>query len=287
MAQADFGDHEGFPEPADAPRAFPARRIAQFGGAIASVVLVAYLAHWGWDLAMLDLRGVPVIRAPEGPMRVQPEETGGAVISNQGLAVNAIAAGSGAMPPADAVLLAPAPVTLLPDDTPGLPATMPDDTADLAEEGAAIDGSAEAIAAAIAEATAEAGHGSGPEQAASDGPAVPRPRPRPEGAALSRGTDGTTAPVEIVDPEAIAPGTQLVQFGAYDSAADARAEWQRLAGGFPALMADKAMVLQPAESGGRAFWRLRALGFADDAEARRFCAAIDAGNARCIPVTQR
>jgi hypothetical protein len=52
-------------------------------------------------------------------------------------------------------------------------------------------------------------------------------------------------------------------------------------------MAGKSMVVQPALSGGRTFYRLRALGFADEDEARRFCSALLAENATCIPVTQR
>ncbi|MFD1809072.1 SPOR domain-containing protein [Gemmobacter lanyuensis] len=38
---------------------------------------------------------------------------------------------------------------------------------------------------------------------------------------------------------------------------------------------------------GRTFYRLRAQGFSDEADARRFCAAITAEGAECIPVTLR
>ncbi len=46
-------------------------------------------------------------------------------------------------------------------------------------------------------------------------------------------------------------------------------------------------MIQKAESGGRTFYRLRAMGFADLSDARRFCSALVAGNADCIPVTTR
>jgi hypothetical protein len=61
----------------------------------------------------------------------------------------------------------------------------------------------------------------------------------------------------------------------------------RLAGQFGDLMAGKSLVLQPAESGGRTFFRLRAHGFEDEDDARRFCVAFDAQGATCIPVPQR
>ncbi len=91
----------------------------------------------------------------------------------------------------------------------------------------------------------------------------------------------------MIDPATLAEGTRLVQFGAFDSVELAEAEWRRLAGRFGALMEGKAMVIQAAESGGRTFYRLRAHGFEDEADARRFCSALVAEQANCIPVAHR
>jgi hypothetical protein len=44
-------------------------------------------------------------------------------------------------------------------------------------------------------------------------------------------------------------------------------------------------VIQETQSNGRTFYRLRAMGFADRADARILCAALTAENAACIPVT--
>jgi hypothetical protein len=93
--------------------------------------------------------------------------------------------------------------------------------------------------------------------------------------------------VASVQPEAIAAGTRLVQLGAFDNAADADAEWSRLVAQFGDLIASKTQVIQDAQSGGRNFVRLRAMGFADEGEARRFCSALLSENAACIPVAQR
>ena len=68
---------------------------------------------------------------------------------------------------------------------------------------------------------------------------------------------------------------------------EAKKDWTRLQGRFGDLMAGKAMVVQSAESGGRTFYRLRAHGFEDEADARRFCSAFIVENAACIPVAQR
>ncbi|MCV2881209.1 SPOR domain-containing protein [Actibacterium sp. XHP0104] len=95
-----------------------------------------------------------------------------------------------------------------------------------------------------------------------------------------------TAPVEL-DTTALAPGTNLVQLGAFDTPDVARAEWQRLSTRFSSLMQGKQRVVQSAVSGGRTFYRLRAVGFADISDARRFCAVLTAENTDCIPVVAR
>ena len=90
-----------------------------------------------------------------------------------------------------------------------------------------------------------------------------------------------------VDPAAVPVGTAMVQLGAFDSAEVARAEWQRLSGRFDSFMAGKSRVVQSAVQGGRTFYRLRAIGFDDLSDARRFCAALTAENADCIPAVAR
>lgn len=97
-----------------------------------------------------------------------------------------------------------------------------------------------------------------------------------------------TVPVPAeTQADAVKAGTRLVQLGAFDSTDQARGEWTRLQGRFPDLLGQKSLVVQPAESGGRTFYRLRALGFDDEADARRFCTALLAEGAACIPVLQR
>jgi hypothetical protein len=120
----------------------------------------------------------------------------------------------------------------------------------------------------------------------------PRPERRPEGdgsaelIAVSASAPAGT-PESEVDVASLTPGAKLVQLGAFDNEADARTEWTALQARFGDLIASKALVLEQAQSGGRSFVRLRALGFEDDADARRFCSALLAENATCIPVTYR
>jgi hypothetical protein len=79
----------------------------------------------------------------------------------------------------------------------------------------------------------------------------------------------------------------MAQLGAFDSPEVAREQWDRLQGQFGPYLQGKDRVVQKATSGGRVFYRLRALGFEDIADARRFCSALVAENADCIPVVMR
>ncbi len=101
--------------------------------------------------------------------------------------------------------------------------------------------------------------------------------------------DAVVAEAVTVEPEVavsapIAVGTTLVQLGAFDSADVAQSEWVELNRRFADFMSGKDLVIQEATSGGQTFYRLRATGFADLSDARRFCSALVAEQAACIPV---
>jgi cell division septation protein DedD len=101
----------------------------------------------------------------------------------------------------------------------------------------------------------------------------PRPRARPSTIALASAPagDAASAPESAeITGDALPSGTRLVQLGAFDGEDVARKEWARLEGKF-----------------GRTFYRLRALGFEDEADSRRFCSALVAERAACIPVAVR
>ena len=112
---------------------------------------------------------------------------------------------------------------------------------------------------------------------------TPRPLVRPTNlrtvaAPAVLATDGE------VDPASIPAGTRLVQLGAYADRDVARVEWDNRMARFGDYMVGKSRVVQEAQTGGRAFYRLRAMGFDDLSDARRFCAVLVADGTNCIPV---
>ncbi len=310
MADLEYDEFDGgaLPSRSDA-RLEKARRIVNIAGAVSSVALILGLGFWGYRLAVRDVTGVPVMRAMAGAMRVAPADPGGDQASHQGLSVNAVAATGTASPTADQIVLAPRPVELQPGD---LVATS-DATVEQGEatilagltiSGEATSGGESGLLAADPEQTSPIDEA---VALALDAPEVEPLADVPEGAlrvslrppqrpAALRGASAVVTDVQSVaapgpateiDPATLTTGTRLAQLGAFDTPDLAREKFAELQLAFGELLAGKAMVIQPAQSGGRSFYRLRAHGFADDDEARRFCAALQAEDADCIPVAQR
>lgn len=330
--------------------------LVNYAGAALSLALIIGVSVWGYKLIMRDVTGIPVVRAMEGDMRVAPQDPGGDVALNEGLAVNEVAALGEAAGPEDTLLLAPPTAGLSQEDltvqplaeagevlavdpvgedaqTPAsLEADVPAPTGPLnADDVLAL---ADQIAGAAAPLSALAeGQDVAPEvlldglavdagqaiDAAIPGVRVSlRPAVRP--ASLQVPVAAVVAAPEVAAPEvadvdqavaaaiqtaaaAIAPaltpeavaatavvvptGANLVQLGAFPSVEQASEEWVRLSGRFADFLGPKEKVIQEATSGGQVFYRLRAMGFDDLGDARRFCAALVAGNADCIPVVAR
>lgn len=354
MADVQYAPHTG----AEQGRPSGGGNALTVAGAAVSLAFMVGIGIWGYKLMARDVSGVPVVRAIEGPMRVQPDDPGGLPADHQGLAVNAVAARGEAAPTPDQLLLAPRPVDLTDEDRPmqTLAAVARVEpvagTAAAAGAGATEEPESKGALAAlvdeltqgvkpfedsdsdggdvIAALTPEDDWAGVTEQAPAadtpdadlppdvdvetiddpeagidevakvvpvviDAPGVrksPRPLARPAG--LRRPVDtavvAAAAPASAVvdvDPSTLAAGTRLAQLGAYDSPEVAREEWEKLAVRFSDYIEGKQRVVQQSSSGGRTFYRLRAKGFDDLSDARRFCSALVAEGADCIPVVTR
>lgn len=302
-------------------------------GAGASVALIAGLGVWGYNLAMRDVTGIPVIQALEGPMRVQPDDPGGRQAEHQGLAVNAVQADGVAEAPVDRIVLAPSPIDLstatpaqdpatleatrpvpsIPTSAAGPIVTEVSLTQDLAAAGPPMpliatpdDATAErdasdrdstglaveALLSTLVEDQEALDLGIVPASL----PGIarsPRPRARPATQVASRAIMDLSAPRVLVqapafvDTDTLVAGARMVQFGAYDDEASARSEWEAISANFNDYLEGKAPVIQQAERAGRTFFRLRATGFEDLAEARQFCSVFLAEDLACIPVVYK
>jgi hypothetical protein len=308
-----YADHAAAVYPGQAqPDAQPKPRpsvnaLMQSAGALLSVALILGSGAWVWQMMQRDVAGVPVVRALEGPLRVAPEVPGGRQAEHQGLAVTQLAGSQDPQVQGD-IVLAPPPPELQMDDVPAPFAT--------AQQAQTAQDESQPILAALQQAVDMPSFPSEPlginnptarAVALSPRPVARRGTPGPEFAtapavapAGALALDDLAASVassvamglsgmqEIdIDPATIGPGTRLVQLGAYDDAASARAAWDQLKQRFSPLLDDRGRVIEAAHSGGSVFYRLRAHGFSDERDARRFCAALVDQQIDCIPVLIR
>jgi hypothetical protein len=287
-------------------------------GAVVSLALVIGIGVWGYKLLVRDVTGIPVVLAASGEMRVRPENPGGELAKHQGLSVNVVAAEGAAGKPADELRLAPQPVDLMPEDhvlqatveaPPPLDLTRDGQVPDVAAalnsgnvddlvaqltQGVTplsdLSADANAVVASLSQSVVDEVQAAEERVvAALDAPGVrqslrPKRRPAVRAVVTPAAVSNTTSEV---DAASLPVGTRLAQLGAFDSAEVAREQWDQLSGRFSEYMGDKQRIVQKATSGGRVFYRLRVMGFADIGEARRFCSALVAQNADCIPVVTR
>ncbi|WP_052245453.1 SPOR domain-containing protein [Halocynthiibacter namhaensis] len=286
-------------------------------GAALSLGLIIGVGVWGYQIAMRDVNGIPVVAALDIPARVQPEDPGGRQAAHQGLAVNDVQANGEATATADRLILAPPPIDLIEGDGPVsdiIPAVarsiVPTNSANDLDSSIQL-----AVASAITQSdgttygeTRDA-QGNVITRIAPSVPGVsvskvPLPRPQLDLGSYTRLADPTnatstasnagTAPTQVaavsgvdVDPSAITVGTKLVQIGAFDSEDAARAEWDRLTSQFGGVFEGKQRLIQSAAHSGRSFYRLRVHGFDDTAQTGQFCSEMIARSVICIPVEIR
>ncbi len=290
--------------------------LVNYAGAAMSLALIVGVSFWGYKLIMRDVSGIPVVRAMEGEMRVLPDNPGGDVARHTGLSVNEVAAVGEAGGPEDRLVLAPSTPGLAQEDLDAQPLAeedeiIPQETAQIAPA-AASDATALqpdnaplsadeilALADQIAAGTTPlADVDETTETAATIARSVPgvatslRPALRP---ASLRVTQPAPAPAAApatadaqevaVSTETFAPGTNLVQLGAFPTPTLAATEWERLQGRFAQLIGGRDRVIQVSNQSSGTWYRLRASGFEDRAAAKRFCAALAAEGADCVPVT--
>ncbi len=290
-------------------------KLTNVTGAVVSLALIVGVGVWGYKLLVRDVSGIPIVRAASGDMRVRPENPGGQLAEHQGLSVNKIAAIGSSEERVEELRLAPQPTDLAEEDQPMLLGEELIETSavstPLPEAAVVQDISAALETGSVEDLVAQLTNGVEPLEAIEEA-AVPvlasvstnaaatllsgegvnvslRPTLRPKRATTSANAVATpvAASTTDVDAASLPVGTRLVQLGAFDSPEIARAQWGKLNARFAPFMEGKKRIVMKAKSGGRTFYRLRAQGFEDIGDARRFCSALVAESVDCIPVVTR
>ncbi len=217
------------------------KRLALIAAGLGGTLLVVLGA---WSTLSGHHASVPVIAAPDVPLRVKPDNPGGLKVSNDAIL-------SGRLSDAGGDKLAPTPEA---PDPQGLKAPM-----------AAPAEPAPPPASATAPAPAPA-----PAKAATPAPSAAPPAPR---------ADARPAPAPR--PAATATNGLQVQLAALPTRQEAEAQWRILLHRNAHLLAGRAPSFNEATANGRTWWRVRTGGFADETQARAFCDKIRAAGGAC------
>jgi hypothetical protein len=270
--------------------------------AIISFALIAGIVIWSWRLGVRDASDLPVIRALEGPARTQPADPGGEEAAHQGLEVNGVLASNEEPPLSTETETAPGPTALTEEDA--AEAVLNGGAGGTEGQAPAAGESVAALIEGLDAGGAVPGETAAPEAAPAPEEVdltdlVPNTRPRarpgdldteiaPEEEVFAAATPEEMAPEALAPPgPEIRPGDRLVQLGAFDTAEIAEEQWQAVLADNGDLLGEKQHVIQEATSGGRIFFRLRVVGFADLEESRAMCSALQPREVPCIPVTAR
>lgn len=261
-------------------------------GFIAGVVGLVALAAGGYALVGRRPHVVPVVEADSHPIRVRPDNPGGATVEGadeQIMGGNGKPKVNGMAPPSEV----PAPQALRAQ----IQAGRPSPAAAAAVAKIDLPDMQESSTATLDERPAA------PERPVVSSPSASRPGAAPavasgpKGAATSAEPATLKPPVALATPETSATaarpattalaashapaGTMQVQLGALESEQAATTEWKRLEKRMPALLGDRQPAALRAEHDGKPIWRLRTGGFADTASATAFCTQVRAKGVGC------
>jgi cell division septation protein DedD len=322
---SDYYDDDPYDDYDDGPRLL-ARRLVQGGVALLAVVLflgvVWYAYTWGSRSAATG--EVPVVSAPEGAEKVEPDDPGGMDVPHQDkLVLNQDGEGESGQverllpppeeprPPENSQPEQSAEATAQPGTAPADGDAQGEQVADLPEttvpdqnmpEGERNVGTAATDtegAAGDAASDAEAQPSDGQAGDASETEAASAPTRTPERKPGGDGTGDTgqtqTAAAdpaqETPEPDAQPAGAPddgrfAVQIAAFQSEQAARNAWSTYQERFPEILSGQRLLLQNAEVDGQMYWRVRTGPFADRASAQAVCNRLKARDQSCLPVTR-
>lgn len=263
-------------------------------GGVVALSLLGGLVVWSYRLGVRDPNDVPVIRAAAGSHKARPEDPGGATFDHQGRGVYAAMSGAASGP--SAITLAPPPEGLAEEDAPNAELTAEEEQ--VAAAGPVLEGASELdllVASVIEDQPAAPPSADAAPVAVLVEPtalaplAAPVAPPRPAGRPAPAETASAAAiPAALQTPApAQVPTAAAVQLGAYLTEEVAMQMWGDLQRRYGDVLKGRSPAIAPIERDGRTLFGLRAVAFADAAEARAMCAALRSRGGDCFVTLPR
>jgi cell division protein FtsN len=278
------------PEPEILTGRQPRRRLAPFalaGVAVVAVLAIVFVAY-AWLTGPTANQDLPVVQAPDDPVKVKPESPGGMEVPYQEqLVLNQEGAAEGSEPVVERLLPPPEAPQWPPSEPEGL---VPVEEAAAPESSAAESAVPEAMAEETAEETASSESQAAAEAAPETATVTASTEPSAESAPAASAAEPSAALAAKTESEASAAtaapasGSFMLQLTSLTKRDSARAAWSQMQKKHAQLLGDLSMAIQQAEVGGKTYYRVQAGPFPNRATAQDVCAQLKAKKQDCLVV---
>ena len=261
-----------------------------------SIFLLGGFLYWGYSAFVQSESKVTIITAPDGPLKVLPEDPGGNLASHLGFSVNSVQESGQVAGPSAKIFLAPPAISVQESDLRSLSgfgdsngaidlkssindalAGIFKDTDTLSEVTFLKNLKEIPIKKDIVENTTVSN-------------SFARPEKRPVKIVSATLHQDLVAQIVLNQVKASMVDSEdelMVHLGSFKNKVLASADVENFVVRHKGYLTDKTVFLQKSETGGRSIYRMRAIGFSNTSETKKFCVIINSFGNDCIPISNK
>ena len=260
-----------------------------------SIVLLGGFLYWGYGAFVQSESKVTIITAPDGPLKVLPEDPGGNLASHLGFSVNSVQESGQVAGPSAKIFLAPPAISVQESDLRSL--------SGFGDSNGAIDlkssiNDALAVIFKDTDTLSEVTFLSLKEipikedivEKAIVSKSLARPEKRPIKIVSATLHQDLVAQIVLNQVKASMVDSKdelMVHLGSFKNKVLASADVENFVVRHKGYLTDKTVFLQKSETGGRSIYRMRAIGFSNISETKKFCAIINSFGNDCMPILNK
>ena len=260
-----------------------------------SIFLSGSFLYWGYGAFVQSESKVTIITASDGPLKVLPEDPGGNLASHLGFSVNSVQESGQVAGPSAKIFLAPPAISVQESDLRSL--------SGFGDSNGAIDlkssiNDALAVIFKDTDTLNEATFLNLKEipikkdivEKTTVSKSFARPEKRPIKIVSATLHKDLVAQIVLnqVKASMVDPKDELmVHLGSFKNNVLASAHVENFVVRHKGYLTDKTVFLQKSETGGRSIYRMRAIGFSNIAETKKFCAIINSFGNDCMPIANK
>ncbi|MFL2799158.1 MAG: hypothetical protein ACJZ89_06195 [Paracoccaceae bacterium] len=260
-----------------------------------SIFLLGGFLYWGYGAFVQSESEVTIIKASDGPLKVLPENPGGNLASHLGFSVNSVQESGQVAGPSAKIFLAPPAINVQESDLTSL--------SGFGDSNGAIDlkssiNDALAVIFKDKDALNETTFLNLKETSIKKDTAekiivsknFSRPEKRPIKITSTTLHQDLVAQIVLNQVKAKMVDSKnelMVHLGSFENNVLASAHVENFVVRHKDYLINKTVFLQKSETGGRSIYRMRAIGFSNTSETKKFCVIINSFGNDCIPISNK